>query len=97
MGRTVTVTLGEYYYKLVKEFIEKGRYNSVSEVVRAGLRKLEECEGNMPDKVEVKTFAQQLQEQEEKQRREMQERLEKFQNQGVSDAIGDSGDEWRFM
>ncbi|MCJ8274072.1 MAG: type II toxin-antitoxin system ParD family antitoxin, partial [Psychrosphaera sp.] len=36
------VTLGDRYESYVKELVESGRYNSVSEVVRSGLRLLEE-------------------------------------------------------
>ena len=39
MGRTVTVALGQHY--------ETGRYNNVSEVVRAALRRLEEDEAKL--------------------------------------------------
>ncbi|MFT4927537.1 MAG: antitoxin ParD1/3/4 [Phenylobacterium sp.] len=38
------VTLGERYETYVKELVESGRYNSVSEVIRSGLRLLEDEE-----------------------------------------------------
>jgi antitoxin ParD1/3/4 len=38
------ITLGERYESYVKELVESGRYNSVSEVIRSGLRLLEEEE-----------------------------------------------------
>lgn len=44
MARTVTVTLGPHYEEFVKTNIACGRYNNVSEVIRAGLRRLEEDE-----------------------------------------------------
>ena len=44
MARTVTVTLGSHYEELIQASIACGRYNNVSEVVRAGLRRLEEDE-----------------------------------------------------
>ena len=47
MARIVTVTLGHHYEEFVKNCIESGRYNNVSEVVRAGLRRLEEDEARL--------------------------------------------------
>lgn len=44
MPRNTSVTLGEHFEEFVKNKISAGRYQSVSEVVRAGLRKLEEDE-----------------------------------------------------
>ncbi|TRW95866.1 type II toxin-antitoxin system ParD family antitoxin [Candidatus Methylobacter oryzae] len=42
MPRNTSVTLGEHFDRFVVEKIKEGRFQSVSEVVRAGLRKLEE-------------------------------------------------------
>lgn len=47
MARTVTVTLGHHYEEFVKTSIAGGRYNNVSEMVRAGLRRLEEDEARL--------------------------------------------------
>lgn len=47
MGRTVTVALGPHYEDFIKTSIEGGRYNNVSEVIRAGLRRLEEDESKL--------------------------------------------------
>ena len=44
MARTVTVTLGPHYEKFIQANIAGGRYNNVSEVIIAGLRRLEEDE-----------------------------------------------------
>jgi len=44
MARDTSVTLGEHFDELVHEKINAGRFQSVSDVVRAGLRKLEEDE-----------------------------------------------------
>ncbi len=44
MARNTSVTLGEHFDEFVSEKINAGRFQSVSEVVRAGLRKLEEDE-----------------------------------------------------
>ena len=44
MERTVTVTLGPHYEEFIQANIAGGRYNNVSEVIRAGLRRLEEDE-----------------------------------------------------
>jgi len=42
MARNTSVTLGEHFDGYAAEKIKEGRFQSVSEVVRAGLRKLEE-------------------------------------------------------
>ena len=44
MARNTSVTLGEHFEAFITRTIEQGRFQSVSEVVRAGLRKLEEDE-----------------------------------------------------
>ncbi|MET0355734.1 MAG: type II toxin-antitoxin system ParD family antitoxin [Cellvibrio sp.] len=44
MPRNTSVTLGEHFDIFVAEQIQKGRFQSVSEVVRAGLRLVEEDE-----------------------------------------------------
>ena len=44
MPRNTSVTLGEHFDQFVTEKIAQGRFQSVSEVVRAGLRRLEEDE-----------------------------------------------------
>jgi len=41
MPRNTSVTLGEHFDQFVAEVLRQGRFQSVSEVVRAGLRKLE--------------------------------------------------------
>ncbi len=47
MPRNTSVTLGEHFDRFVSEKINEGRFQSVSEVVRAGLRKLEEDEAKL--------------------------------------------------
>jgi antitoxin ParD1/3/4 len=47
MARNTSVTLGSHFDEFVSEKISQGRYQSVSEVVRAGLRKLEEDESKL--------------------------------------------------
>ena len=55
MARNTSVTLGEHFDDFVAEKIEEGRFQSVSEVVRAGLRKLEE------DDIKLKALRMKLQ------------------------------------
>ena len=43
----MTVALGQHYEDFIKTRIETGRYNNVSEVVRAALRRLEEDEAKL--------------------------------------------------
>lgn len=47
MPRNTSVTLGEHFDTFVAEKIAEGRYQSVSEVVRAGLRSLEADEAKL--------------------------------------------------
>jgi antitoxin ParD1/3/4 len=47
MPRNTSVTLGEHFDKFVADKINEGRFQSVSEIVRAGLRKLEEDEAKL--------------------------------------------------
>jgi len=44
MARNTSVILGDHFENFVSEKINAGRFHSVSEVVRAGLRKLEDDE-----------------------------------------------------
>ena len=44
MARNTSVSLGDHFTEFIDECIECGRYNSASDVVRAGLRLLEEHE-----------------------------------------------------
>ena len=47
MGRTVTASLGPHYEEFIQSCILQGRYNNASEVIRAGLRRLEEDESRL--------------------------------------------------
>ncbi len=44
MAKNTSITLGEHFDGFIANQINTGRYSSVSEVVRAGLRKLEDDE-----------------------------------------------------
>ena len=44
MGRNTSVSLGEYYESFVDKKVSAGRFKNASEVLRAGLRLLEEEE-----------------------------------------------------
>ncbi|MCF1713301.1 type II toxin-antitoxin system ParD family antitoxin [Flavihumibacter sp. RY-1] len=44
MGRNTSVSLGDYFEDFVESKISEGRYKNASEVIRAGLRLLEEEE-----------------------------------------------------
>ena len=47
MPRNTSVTIGNHYEAFIAQQLEEGRYGSASEVVRAGLRLLEEHEGQV--------------------------------------------------
>ena len=44
MARNTSITLGDHFEGFINNQIESGRYESVSEVIRTGLRLLEERE-----------------------------------------------------
>ncbi|MDH6309849.1 antitoxin ParD1/3/4 [Dysgonomonas sp. PFB1-18] len=44
MARNTSILLGEYFENFIKEQIASGKYSSVSEVVRAALRRFEQEE-----------------------------------------------------
>jgi len=44
MAKNTSVTLGNHFDSFITQMIEAGRYSSASEVIRAGLRVLEDNE-----------------------------------------------------
>lgn len=44
MAKNTSITLGEHFDEFVARQVKSGRYGSTSEVVRAGLRTLEDVE-----------------------------------------------------
>ena len=47
MSKNTSITLGEHFDTFIAEQLKSGRYSSASEVVRAGLRMLEDSEAKL--------------------------------------------------
>ena len=47
MARNTSISLGDHFTGFIDEQVQAGRYNSASDVVRAGLRLLEEHEAKV--------------------------------------------------
>ena len=47
MNRNTSISIGDYFDNFIQSSISAGRYKNASEVVRAGLRLLEEEENKM--------------------------------------------------
>ncbi|WP_326984437.1 type II toxin-antitoxin system ParD family antitoxin [Chryseobacterium sp. MYb264] len=47
MGRNTSVSLGDYFEDFVDQKVSEGRFKNASEVIRAGLRLLEEDENRV--------------------------------------------------
>ena len=49
MGKNTSVTLGEHFENIIDRSIRSGRYSSASEVIREGLRLVDEREQKNPN------------------------------------------------
>ena len=47
MSKNTSVSLGPYFEEFVQKRVKEGRYKNVSEIIRAGLRLLEEEESQL--------------------------------------------------
>ncbi len=47
MGRNTSISLGDHFESFIETSITKGRFSNASEVIRAGLRLLEEEESKL--------------------------------------------------
>jgi antitoxin ParD1/3/4 len=47
MGRNTSISLGDYFESFVEKSVKEGRFKNASEVLRAGLRLLEEEESKI--------------------------------------------------
>lgn len=47
MSKNTSITLGNYFEEFIQNVLKEGRYKNTSEIVRAGLRLLEEEEQKM--------------------------------------------------
>lgn len=47
MGRNTSISLGNHFESFIESTVSNGRFNNASEVVRAGLRLLEEEENKL--------------------------------------------------
>ena len=47
MGRNTSISLGDHFESFIESTVSNGRFNNASEVVRAGLRLLEEEENRI--------------------------------------------------
>ena len=47
MGRNTSISLGDHFENFIEHTINDGRFNNASEVIRAGLRLLEEEENRI--------------------------------------------------
>ncbi|WP_241649049.1 type II toxin-antitoxin system ParD family antitoxin [Rosenbergiella collisarenosi] len=82
------VVLSPYFEAFIREQIESGRYNNASEVIRAGLRVLEEREQQMKLETLHKAVSAGIDSGESKSAKEVFERLsQKYQRMAEDDKV----------
>ena len=92
MQKNTSVTLGEHFETFISTQIDRGRFASASEAIRAGLRLLEE------HKLKLQAFTQELQNGEESGFADysLQGLLQELDSDKYANSIG-SGSSWELL